>query len=61
VIAADAEIVGDVFVFQQDNSSILWVESLRYETSIQNNPDKWPANCHDLNPVDFHYLVMLIV
>ena len=34
VIAADAEIVGDVFVFQQDNSSILWVESLRYETYI---------------------------
>jgi len=50
-------IAGDVFVFHKDNApahcACDTVELLRCETLQFISPDMWPANSHDLNPVDY--------
>jgi len=53
-------IAGDVLIFQQDSAPAHHardtVELLRRETPQFINPDMWPANSPDLNPVCYRYL-----
>jgi len=55
--------VGDVFVFQQDNTPahlpLDTVEFLRSETPQFISPDMWPANAPHLNSVNYHIWGML--
>jgi len=63
LLSAIRSIAGDVFVFQQNNAPAHrardTVELLRCETPQFISPDMWPANCPDLNPVDYHVWSML--
>jgi len=56
LLPATHSIVGDVFVFHQDNAPAHrardTVELLRRETPQFISPDVWPANSRDLNPLD---------
>jgi len=57
VLPAIRSIAVDVFVSQQDNAPAHrardTVELLCRETPQFISPDMWPANSHDLNPVDY--------
>lgn len=57
MLPAIRQISGDVFVFQQDSAPAHrardTIELLRRETPELIEPDLWPANSPDLNPVDY--------
>jgi len=57
LLPAIRSIAEDVFVFHQHNAPAHClcdtVELLRCETPQFISPDMWPANNHDLDPVDY--------